>query len=259
MLVLLSCAPHPKPRSAAPAPAPPPRVTTRLRASTVARVSLVGFVCPTVAAGRPAFLAAALRRESDWTDAAADLRTALARGSVHELEVLGYAGRRAGRFTLLGPVDLGRDEVAALGAYAGSLPCFDPATASECGLVSRGCGLAAGATGLEDAPHVPARGGCAMGGMLVVDIDGDHIAEAFALGDLMSLPEEVGAAAGGAARCEGRFSGPLAEDLDLLGVADLDLDGRVEVAVGRRAAKEAAIYSASESAHRLVRVGMVRL
>jgi hypothetical protein len=248
-------------RQAAPPPPPLARPVARpMHAAAVARASVIGFVCPEAAAGRTAFLAAALRREREWTTDPRQVRDLLARGAVRELDVLGFAGRRAGRFMPVGPVDLGGG-VAALGAYAGAAPCADKETAAECQAVTGGCGLAAGAAGLDEAPRLPARGGCAAGGQLFVDIDGDGVPEGFRLADLAAFPDELSAARG-AAGCTARFAGPLGDGIDLLGVADLDLDGRFEIAIGRHAAdgrREAAIYSATQNAGALERVAVIFL
>ncbi len=250
-----------------------PSPTAGARAARAARVLrapaapgaggiLVGFVCPAGAEGRPLFLAAALRRSHDWTAEPEELRDTLARGRVREIGALGYSGRLAGRFTPLGPVDLGRPGVMALGAYAGAAPCADEATASECVAATSDCGLAAGSVVLEEAPRPPARGACAAGGHLVVDVDGDGRTEGFALAELASALEEVGVSPDAGAGCTPRFAGSLGEGIDLLGVADLDLDGRFEVAVSAReggGGRRIAIYGAGETPARLDLLGVVSI
>ena len=223
---------------------------------------LVGFVCPDGNEGRPLLVAAALRRETDWTAAPAELRKGLARVVVRELGVMGFAGRRSGQFTPLGPVDLHRPEATALGAFAGSAPCSDEATAAECQAATAGCGLASGIAELEEGPRPPSGTGCAAGDRLLVDIDGDGKNEAFPLADLRASLEEVGSLGAASGTCKPRYAGALSDGLDLLGVADLDLDGRIELAVGVRGPSgrtRASIYSAGSSPGRLDLLGVVNL
>lgn len=241
-----------------PRPSGPPRVA-RAPAQPGRPGVVVGFVCPEGAAGRPILFAAAVRAQASWTAEPAEVRAALSGGKVRELDVQGYNGRRAGRFMPLGPT--AGAAATALGAYAGASPCADEPTATECRAASAGCGLATGLADLEEAPRVPARDACAAGGLLMVDIDGDGKREAFAVAELAAALEEVGATPGASETCRPRPAGPLAENVDLLGVADLDLDGRVEVAVAVRQGghHRAAIYSAGDTPARLDLVGVVDL
>ncbi len=164
----------------------------------------------------------------------------------------------------------------------------DPA----CVAATRGCGLAvaglvrgqdafggAGPSGdLDDAP-VPLIGtSCIAGDSLIVDIDGDGAAETFSLPgflDAVRAPaEEVLAVATAAPPCEGSFSHWKARvdagadpgatpdpkykvELDVVGIADVDGDGRGEVFVAFRYPdrRTLAIYSATATPARLELVG----
>jgi hypothetical protein len=110
---------------------------------------------------------------------------------------------------------------------------------------------------------------CTDGGRLLVDIDGDGTPEVFALDAFTAhggkdLADEVVGSAGkkpAAETCVNRFArGNMAHGLDLIGVADLDGDGRRELIVQLRDGDRRTwgIYSASQSAIRLELVAAVR-
>jgi len=119
---------------------------------------------------------------------------------------------------------------------------------------------------------------CVAGDTLVVDIDGDGAAETFSLPaflDAVRAPaDEVTAVPTAAPACKGSFTrwaahvdagadpGAAADpryrvEIDLLGVADVDGDGRAELFLAFRYPDRRAVvvYSASSSAARLEKVG----
>jgi hypothetical protein len=132
---------------------------------------------------------------------------------------------------------------------------------------------------MGDVPELSVGGACLSGESLTVDIDGDGAAESFPLGgfiDAVRAPaEEVLAAPVVGVACDPSFAlydhvivpppeDPEAADdpryhvtVDIVAVADLDGDGRHEVAVSYRYAqgRTLALYSAIAQAGRLERVG----
>lgn len=222
---------------------------------------LIGLMCPRGAAGRPAFAALTAREALAWTSDPERLKKSLARGRTAELLVLGFDGKRAGWFTPAGVAATELAPATAVGAYAGSLPCADEATATECQAVTGSCGVAVGSPEAEDPTPGRESGACVARGVLVLDVDGDGRREAFRVADLATLPEEAtGRPATAEERCSPRFAFAVGHDFDVIGVADLDGDGRVEVIVSRRGdkARKVSIYSA-DTAFRLNRVGSAEI
>lgn len=211
---------------------------------------IVGFMCPTAAAGRPALTALAVHRQGGWSDDPRDLAAILARGTA-PLLVFAFDGRRAGRFTMAGPAAEQPTRPRAIGGYAGALPCADEATTVECAAVTAGCGLA-----LTDDLNGRHGTGCIAAETLYVDLDGDGRSEAVRLADLAALPDEVIAfGAPAPPTCTARFALAAGHDVDLLGALDLDGDGRLELVLAHRAAggSRIAIYTAT-TAQRLERL-----
>jgi hypothetical protein len=238
------------------------------------RPIVVGEVCPTGASGRPAVAALVARRERSWIADPQKIRELLEHGQIGRLSVLSFEGRRTGIFTAMGPVDLGTRWPAALGGLAGASPCATEKTQPECLASQRDCGLAVGVIGADlgddSALDVATGTACVDGGRLVVDIDGDGVPEVFALDAFTArgkhgLADEVVGAPGkkpaeGAEPCAARFAhGNIAHGLDLIGVADLDGDGRRELIVQLREGDRRTwgIYSPSQSAVRLELVAAV--
>jgi len=257
------------------------------------REVLIGEMCPDGAAGGPG-VAPLFVRGVDWSDAPADVSEPLARNAVRQFAVLGLDGKRAGVFTVMGVADVGLPQDVAVGSYAGASPCAGPAPASggkrvddpACVAAQHGCGLAIApvvpghdAYGELDTTAAPPAGtACVAGDTLAVDIDGDGTAETFALSQFLdpvrAPAEEVTARSMTAPPCTGRFAWFPARvdtgadpgetpdpryrvELDVVGVADVDGDGRREVFIGFRYPdrRTLAVYSATSTPARLERVG----
>jgi hypothetical protein len=238
---LAACVSHPK-QVLGPPPSP---VAPPVR--PVARDTLVGLMCPTGAQGRPVMIALAARRERGWVGGAA------ARSG--DFSVLGFDGRHAGRFAAVGPAELGLGAPSAPGAYAGALPCADEATATECAVVLHGCGVA-----VSDEAEVTRGAACAVQDQILLATERGGVPLGFAIADLAELPEEV-TGRQLAATCPQRFAFAAGRGVDVLGVGDLDGDGRAEIVVARRGEgteRRVAVYTAA-TAVRLERVAVVDL
>ena len=248
---------------------------------------LVGEMCPAAADSRPAVLPQFVRGIT-WSSQAADLSAPIERRSARQFMVLGWDGRRVGVFSVVGPAQVD-DGVAAIGAYAGSSPCERPRSPgagpekdAACVAVQRDCALAvamlepAGGFGARPAEEDPdpidltTGGACVTGDQLRVDLDGDGAIEAFPvagfLDEARGPAEEVLAAEPGGGTCEPAFAQrgvvPAADPrdwrgMDLLGVVDLDADGRLElVTVYQYAGRRTwALYTAGDTTGRLDLVG----
>jgi hypothetical protein len=286
LVVLAACGPRVRPDRAE-EKEPPPRTTRPATEPAPGREVLIGEMCPDGAGGRPA-VAPLLVRAVGWSDDAGDVGAQLERNA-RAFAVLGVDGRRAGVFEVLGAADVGLPAEVAIGSYAGRAPCApysDEGGAAEdpaCKKATRGCGLAVASidrvsaeTG--EAPEIATGGGCVSGDSLVVDVDGDGAAESFPLAgfvDPVRAPaEEVLAAPVVSPSCTPRFAiyeqvvkpppeKGVADDpryhvtLDVIGVADLDGDGRHEIVVTFRypEGRTVAVYSALRQSGRLDLVG----
>lgn len=287
-LSLLACRPSFQPPDGpgeGPATAAPAR---RLRANPGGHGAMLAEMCPDRAEGRPALAPLAVRTVS-WSAERADLEAPIARGQAALFAVLAVDGQRIGRFSVIG-VDDGAVPLA-VGSYVGAPPCTRGGAVTGqldelCVQTRQGCGLAVatlGASGgmLDDLdPPVPAVGGaCRAGDDLAIDIDHDGTPERFPLAgfldDVRAPAEEVTAAAAVAATCAPVFSlagltmpidrageppdPRLRVDLDVLGVVDVDGDGRREVVIALRYAdqRSIAVYSAVTSSARLELVGEI--
>ena len=152
----------------------------------------------------------------------------------------------------------------------------------KCGQVMNGCGLAVGEiTHPDDSPATVAYqtgGACLSGDQLAVDIDGDGKVESFPvtgiLDGIRGPAAEWTASPTAQAACTPKFQlydlklapepdpgKPVDQKavvyMDLLGVVDLDADGRKELVVALRfpTVRSIVIYSATESTQRLDLVG----
>jgi hypothetical protein len=285
VLVLVACGPVVRPEAPGEEPTPP-RVIKR-SAPPAGRSALIGEMCPQAAGGRPGLAPLALR-DISWSSDRAELVNALARGNAAQFAVLAVDGRKAGTFSAIGTADVGGVE-AGIGSFAGSPPCSRPAGGVEvtgdakCLEAQRGCGLSVatlGAAGGQfsdvETPEIAIGGACKTGDVLAIDIDADGAPEMFPIAafvDPARAPaEEVSAAAVVVPACTPVFAlhglvptpaqgvvmdGKHKVELDILGVLDVDSDGRREVVVAFRyfESRTVAVYSAMSSSARLELVG----
>ena len=251
------------------------------------RQFVLGEMCPQGAAGRPAIMPLVMRTVS-WTDKPEEVAAAIERGSVPRFVVFGVDGKTAGRFDTLGLAEIGGPQAVASGTYVGASVCTsdggnntrieDP----KCGVATSSCGLAVGELGRPDDPpetiSIATGGACLQGDAISVDIDGDKVMEQFALSGVLdgvrSPAKEWSAAPIVGVKCTPAFQlfdvklvphleagkGSAAAHnvgLDLLGVVDLDSDGRNEIILALKfpTVRTIVVYSAIESPQRLELVG----
>ena len=296
LLLIGSCGPAFK-LPAGPAAEPGPiasSTSTPVRAGGGGRHVVVGEMCPQGAGGRPA-VAPLIMRGVQWTDAAPDVTATVERGSVPRFVVFGVDGKMAGVFNTLGIAEIGVQQSVATGTYVGGSPCTyglgakpspgQLATRAEdpaCGPITHGCGVAVGEIMHPDEPPMtPAYttgAACVSGDQLAVDIDGDGRIESFPISGVLDgirgPAAEWSASPTAQAACTPHFNVydvkllPEADPgksvdpkaavmLDVLGVIDLDGDGRRELVLALRfpTVRSIVVYSASSSAERLELVG----
>ncbi len=240
-------------------------------------------MCPTAAKGRAAVLPMFLRA-ADWETAAEAVSRPIEAARARQFSVLAWDGRRAGVFAVAGAAELGMAQRVALGGYAGASPCTEPPQTgrerrviAECKQHRAGCGLALAV--LEPPTHeapplaeasrpmdVAIGGACVVDGKLLSDIDGDGRLEAYPTAAFRSasggLADEVVATELGGATCLPQFAiaglaaGQADDGMSLLGVLDIDGDGRHELIVSYLAGEAStwAIYSPLDTPGRLDRV-----
>jgi hypothetical protein len=282
------------PEGPPPEPGPVGKMTPAPITAGTGRHVVVGEMCPTVAGGRPAVVPLLMRAVS-WTDTAADVTATVERGSVPRFIVFGVDGKMAGAFDTLGIADVGLNQTVATGTYAGASPCTyglvakvkpgELATRAEdpkCGAATNSCGLAVGEISHPDEPPVtPAystAGVCLVGDQLVVDIDGDGRNEAFPISGVLDgirgPASEWTASTATPAACNPSFQlydvrlfpepakgKPVDQKamvgMDILGVVDLDADGKQELVVALRfpTVRTIVIYTATGTAQRLELAG----
>lgn len=260
------------------------------------RQVLIGEMCPQGAAGRPAVSPIAMRSVT-WTDHAADLTSAVERGSVPRFVVLGVDGKLAGVFDTMGIVDVGLSQAVAAGAYAGASPCTfaTPVVAHpkpgeittrtadpRCEQATNSCGIAIGdVVHPDDPPATPSYvsgGACISGDQLSVDIDGDGRIESFPLAGVLDAARapatEWTSSPTATAACDPKFAfygvkltaeadpGKAVDarslvTLDVLGVVDVDGDGRRELVLALQFAtvRTILVYTATAQAQRLELAG----
>jgi hypothetical protein len=291
LVAVAACGPAVRPEAPGEEPSVPPPTTRNVRATTTGRSALVGEMCPQGAAGRPGLAPLAVRDVS-WTSDREELAGSLSRGTAAQFAVFAVDGRRAGVFSAVGNADVGGTDVA-IGSFAGAPPCSRPPAIAggevsgdaACQVAQRGCGLAVAALGapggafaVGEAPEVAVGGACKSGDLLAIDVDGDGTPEMFPLAsfvDPVRAPaEEVSAAAMVAPSCAKEFAlhglvpppapgvnmeGKLKLELDVLGVLDVDADGRFEVVMAFRyvEGRTIAVYSAMSTSARLELVGEI--
>ncbi len=279
----VGCAAPGKPKGPGVSPTRTARKPSRGPGPAPAREVLVGEMCPKAADGRPAVLPLMVRRLV-WTADAEEAGRPLQTRTARQFSVFAWDGRRAGLFSVAGAADVGLAAPAAIGAYAGSGPCDRPnrggkrETDPECVAAQADCGLALavleasagiGAAPYDEDPEPDAfrtGGGCVAGDQLRVDIDGDGAVEAYPVAAFVAAlyapAEEVTSVSVGDGACEARFSArglvPAGDPrdwlgLDLLGVVDVDADGRHEVVLAYRYAGRStwAVYTAPDTVARL--------
>lgn len=287
-VLLGGCTPRVEPRGPGPRPeqaaATAPEVVAPAARPPLREV-LVGEMCPHGADGRPA-VKPLFVRGLIWSDAAEDAIVPVERRAARQFSVLAWDGRRTGLFSVAGAADAG-DQQVAVGAYAGDSPCARPRDAGDAGddpacvAAQVHCGLALAVLdrgGLNAQPFeedpapasFPAAGACVAEGNLIVDIDGDGAEEAFPVAQFVNPvrapAEEVVAVPRGSATCTPAFATRHAvppgdprhwQGLDVLGVVDMDGDGRRELVLAYHyaARRTWAVYSAMSSAGRLDLVG----
>lgn len=282
-----ACGPRVRPAMLEDDPPPPAPPATTTGPASPGRGVLVGEMCPEGAAGRPA-VAPLFARGVGWTANVEDVTARLER-SARAFAVLGPDGKRAGVFEVLGAADVGLAGDVAIGSYVGRGPCTPysdeggAAPDAACVRATSGCGIAVasidgGAARDAEVPELTTGAACIAGDALIVDVDGDGASESFAVAgfvDPVRAPaEEVIAAPVVGPACDARFavyghvvrppSEPgVADDprydvgVDVLGVVDLDADGRHELVIAFRYPdrRTLALYSAQRQAGRLDLVG----
>jgi hypothetical protein len=285
---LTGCPRTPAPEPPGPEPTPDAAPARRHLVAREGQSALLGELCPTAANGRPGLAPLATRTVS-WTTSSDELEAPLARGQAGAFAVLGLDGRRVGVFNAIGLSDQTAGSVA-VGSYAGGSPCAPaaapgnaPVDDASCVAATGGCGLAiapvsagGGFRALEP-PEVATGGACVQGDAVQLDVDGDGVPEVFPLTSFLdgsrAPADEIAAAATTATPCTPGFSryglavaidAAIADPrhkvtIDVLGVLDVDGDGRRELVVGLRYAERRtiAVYSAFESAARLALIGEV--
>jgi hypothetical protein len=227
-------------------------------------------------------------RTTQWSDLTADVTHAVERGSVPRFVAFGVDGKVAGLFDTMGLADITLGQSVAAGTYLGGAPCTSDAGGGQraedprCRPATNGCGLAvAELTRPDDPLETPAfqtAGACVSGDALGVDVDRDGAVEWFPLSGVLDgtrgPAQEWSADQGARPACAPTFVRydvklvPEAEPgksadakavvwLDVLGVVDLDGDGRNELVVALRfpTVRTVAVYSATSSPQRLELVG----
>ena len=287
--LLVGCGPSVKPPSP---PAEPEPITKHqvgpTKVDPAGRRVVVGEMCPQGAGGRPA-VAPLIMRGVGWTDTATEVASTVERGQVPRFTVFGVDGKSAGTFEALGMVEVGISQQVATGTYVGASPCTYGGTKAtdaraeepKCGPATRGCGIAVGEiTAPDDPPHAvtfTTGGACISGNEIAVDIDGDGTIESFpiagALDGIRAPAAEWTASATATATCkptyqlydmklapEARPKHPAEKamvTIDVLGVVDLDADGRRELILAMRfpTVRTIVVYTSTSSPQRLELAG----
>ncbi|HEX7843697.1 MAG TPA: hypothetical protein VF469_39760 [Kofleriaceae bacterium] len=251
------------------------------------RQVVIGELCLQSAAGRPA-VAPLLLHTTQWIDTPSEVTGAVERGTTPRFVAFGVDGKVAGVFDTVGLAEVSLGQSVAAGTYVGGAPCTSDAGQGQraedprCTAATNGCGLAvAELTRPDDPPETPAfpaGGACLSGDALGVDIDGDGTVEWFplaqALDGIRGPAQEWPATRVGKPPCAPKFGlydvrlAPEAEAgkppdaratvmLDLLGVVDLDGDGRKELVIALRfpTVRTIVVYSATSSPERLELAG----
>lgn len=228
-----------------------------------------------------------MMRTASWSDNADEVAAAVERGSVPRFVVYGVDGKIAGHFDTLGLAEIGGPQAVASGTYVGASACSSDNKGTrvddaKCAAATQGCGLAIAELARPDDPPetitFPTSGACLQETALSIDIDGDKVMEQFPLAGVLdgirSPAKEWTAAPVVGAKCTPAFQlfdlkinpqlepgkGPNSQHqvtLDLLGVLDLDGDGRNEVVIALRfpTVRTILVYGASGTPQRLELLG----
>ncbi len=248
---------------------------------------VLGEMCPQGAGGRPA-VAPLMMRTVSWNDNQEEVDAAVERGGVPRFGVFGVDGKLAGHFDTLGLADIAPNQAVASGTYVGALPCTADAGKGartddpKCAAATQGCGLAVGELSRPDDPpdtiKVATGGACLQDNSIAVDIDGDKVMEQFPLAAVLdgirSPAKEWSAAPVVGAKCTPTFQlygmkivpqldpgkGNPEQHIvgvDVLAVADLDGDGRMELVLALKfpTVRTIAVYASTGQAQRLELVG----
>jgi hypothetical protein len=288
IVVAGACGPTVKPPEPPAEPGPVHQGVKQIKVDPTGRSVMIGEMCPQGAGGRPA-VSPLIMRGVGWNDSQAEVAATVERGSVPRFFVLGVDGKQAGIFDTLGLVEVGINQPVASGTYVGASPCTyavggktgDRAEDPKCGPVTRGCGIAVGEIARPDEAaatlKLDAGGACMHGNELAIDIDNDGRIESFplagALDGIRAPAQEWLASPSSTATCTPTYQlynlaltpeprpGKSAEKatvtLDVLGVVDLDGDGRKELVLAMRfpTVRTIVVYTATESSQRLEMAG----
>lgn len=257
------------PQSEAPSPA---SVSETRSAKGQEESQMLAWYCPLSAAGRPG-VEMLMAQEAGWTTGASDLQSAVASRRVKRFTVLGWLGNRAGWFSVAGAGRSGGVDLA-IGSYQGKSPCevatelADGATGEDptCLRETAGCAIAIGAIEpaggfrarpYEEDPEVklyPSAAACEAADELVIDMDGDGLAEHFSIAQLIGAqeaPAELPYLAASTASCTVNFAQALlGNSVTRVAVLDVDGDSRPEV-LYRRNGTEFLLYGAPNNPARL--------
>jgi hypothetical protein len=232
-------------------------------AAETGREVMVGEMCPQGAGGRAA-VAPLVMRTVSWSDNAQDVGNVVERGATPRFAVYGVDGKVAGTFDTIGLTDSSQQPIAS-GTYAGGAPCSTEVGAGQpraddakCAAAFASCGLAVAEMQRPDDPPETLKratgGACISGDQLAVDIDGDGIVESFPLAQILDgirgPATEWTAAPAAAGPCtpsfqlydirleappvRGRTDAKATVMLDVMGVVDLDGDGKKELVLALR-------------------------
>ncbi len=292
LAVLAGCGPRNAPRGPGVEPAEPAAATAAPGGRQIPRAkapiteTLIGEMCPSGAHGRPAVMPIFVRTLS-WSADESDAGAAVRDGRARMFSVFGWDGSRAGVLSVAGSTDVQLGRPVAIGSYVGRPPCVpggakdstpDPAchfAQTDCGLavapLEAAGGFGARPFGEEPAPlQLDTGGACVVDGLLVVDIDGDDHPEAYRVedfrGPVRAPTDEVSAVNRTAPSCKPAFAMQNVlppgdpkhwRGLDVVGVLDLDGDGRRELVLCYHYSDRRtwAIYTADETPTRLELVG----
>lgn len=251
------------------------------------RQVVLGELCPKLADGRPG-VAPLLMRTTQWSDSSEEVINTVERGSTPRFAAFGVDGKLAGVFDPVGVADIAPGQSIATGTYVGGASCSSDAGKGQrlddpaCLAATRGCGLTIAQierpdVDLPEVPTYPTGGVCIADDLLGVDVDGDGLAEWFPLVGVLDGtrgPAQEWDAGTVARPCDGTFvsfNHPIQPEteagkatdpkatvtLDVLGVLDIDGDGRKDLVLALRfpTVRTIVVYSAANSARRLELVG----